>query len=149
MELILQEDVPSLGRAGELVKVRDGYGRNYLLPQKLAVLADPKNIKEMDHHKRVIARKQSKLVQKASDVKVKLDQHVLTIAKEAGEEDKLFGSVTNHEIADLLKEAGFLVDKRMVHLQEPIKAIGEYSVPVRLMADVSATIKVTVVKKNA
>ncbi|MFO1518374.1 MAG: 50S ribosomal protein L9 [bacterium] len=147
MEVILQEDVPSLGRAGEVVKVRDGYGRNYLLPHKKAVLANPKNIKELEHHKKVIAAKQAKVVKASEEVKAKIEGHSITIAKETGEEDKLFGSVTAQEIAEILRNDGFTVDKRMIQLAEPIKSIGIFEVPVRLLTDVTATLKVWVVKK--
>jgi len=147
MEVILQEDIPTLGKAGEIVKVREGYGRNYLLPQKKAVLADRKNIKQLEHHQKAIAAQQAKISKQADEIRSKLEGHSVTIAKEAGEEDKLFGSVTAHEIAESLRMEGFAIDKRMVHLAEPIKAIGVFDVPVKLLTDVTATVKVWVVKK--
>jgi large subunit ribosomal protein L9 len=147
MEVILQEDIPTLGKAGEVVKVREGYGRNYLLPQKKAVLADRKNLKQLEHHQKVIAAKQTKIAKQAGELKAKLEGHSITLAKEAGEEDKLFGSVTALEVAELLRLEGFPIDKRMVHLTDPIKSIGVFDVPVRLLTEVTATIKVWVVKK--
>jgi len=147
MEVILQEDIPTLGRAGEIVKVRDGYGRNYLLPTHKAVLADLKNKNQLEHHKKVIAAKQAKLVKSAQELKAKLDQHSMTFAKEAGEEDKLFGSVTSMEIAENLKAAGYSIDKRMIQLEDTIKTLGEFKVPIRLQHEVIAAVKVVVTKK--
>ncbi len=148
MEVILQEDISTLGKAGEIVKVREGYGRNYLLPRKKAVLADLKNIRELDHHKKVIARKQAKLIKGAQDLKEKLEALVVTLTKEVGAEDKLFGSVTSHEIADSLRLQGFPIEKKMVHIEEPIKTVGNFEVPVRLQTEVTANLKVSVVKKE-
>jgi large subunit ribosomal protein L9 len=147
MEVILQETISTLGKAGEIVKVKEGYARNYLLPLKKAVLANRKNVKELDHHQKAIAAKQSKLVAGADSLKAKLEGHAVTIAKETGEEDKLFGSVTSHEIAESLTLAGYTIDKKMIHLEHPIKAIGVFDVPVRLHSEVTATVKVWVVKK--
>jgi len=147
MEVILQEDIPTLGKAGEIVKVKEGYARNFLLPNKKAVLADRKNMKELEHHKKVIAARQSKLLKQAAEWKAKLESHSVTIAKEAGEEDRLFGSVTAHEIAESLRNDGFPVDKRMIEIAEPIKAIGIFEVPVKLQPEVAAVVKVWVVKK--
>lgn len=147
MEVILKEDIPTLGKAGEIVKVREGYGRNYLLPTQKAVLADRRNIKELDHHKKVIAAQQSKIEKIALELKAKLEGHSVTLAKEAGEEDKLFGSVTALEIAEALRIEGHPIDKRMIHLTEPIRSLGIFEVPVKLKADVTAIIKVWVVKK--
>ena len=147
MEVILQEDIPTLGKAGEIVKVREGYGRNFLLPQRKAILADRKNVKQLEHHQKVIAAKQTKIAKQADELRSKLEGHSVTIAKEVGEEDKIFGSVTSHEIAEALRLEGFPVDKRMVHLTEPLKSIGVFDVPVRLLTEVTATVKVWVVKK--
>lgn len=147
MQLILQEDVYNLGKAGEIVKVREGYGRNFLLPQKKAVIANPKNIVEMEHHKKVIASQQAKRVKEAEGHKSKIESLLITITKEAGEENKLFGSVTSLEIAEALLVQGIQVDKRLIHISEPIKALGDFEVSVRLVGDVSAKIKIQVVKK--
>ncbi len=147
MQLILQEDVYNLGKAGEIVKVREGYGRNFLLPQKKAVIANPKNIVEMEHHKKVIASQQAKRVKEAEGDKSKIEALLITITKEAGEESKLFGSVTSLEIAEALLAQGIQVDKRLIHISEPIKTLGDFEVSVRLVGDVSAKIKVQVLKK--
>ncbi len=147
MEIILKEDVPSLGKAGQIVKVREGYGRNFLLPSKKAVVANPKNVKELEHYKKMIAAKQSKLAKQASEVKAKLDQFVVNLSKEVGEEGKLFGSVTSQEIAEVLRLAGFSVDKRSIHLSEPIRALGDFQVSVKLHSEVSADVKVVVSAK--
>ncbi len=147
MEVILQEDISTLGKAGEVVKVRDGYGRNYLLPRKKAVIASSKKMKELEHNKKVIAARQAKIVEQANELKNKLEAHIVTLAREVGQEDKLFGSVTSHDIAESLRLASFVVDKTMIHLAEPIKAVGVFDVSVRLPGSVSATVKVSVVKR--
>ena len=147
MEVILQEDIPTLGKAGEIVRVREGYARNYLLPRKKAVLADRKNVRELEHHQKKISARQAKTAKQAGEIKAKLENHSVTIAKEAGEEDKLFGSVTALEIAEALRNDGFAVDKRMIEIADPIKAIGVFDVPVHLHADTRAVVKVWVVKK--
>jgi len=147
MEIILKEDVPSLGKAGQIVKVREGYGRNFLLPSKKAVLANPKNVKELEHYKKMIAAKQSKLAKQANEVKAKLDQFIVNLSKEVGEEGKLFGSVTSQEIAEALRLAGFSVDKRSIHLAEPIRALGDFQVSIKLHSEVNADVKVVVSAK--
>jgi large subunit ribosomal protein L9 len=147
MQVILQEDVSSLGRAGEIVTVRDGYGRNFLLPKKKAVLADPKNVKELEHQKRAVASKQIKAKKAAEELAVKFSSVSLTIARDAGEEDKLFGSVTVKDIAEALRNEGYTIDRYAIELKTPIKQIGIFEVPVRLHSEVTATVKVWVVKK--
>lgn len=147
MQVILTVDIPSLGRAGEIVDVKEGYGRNFLLPQKKAVLADPKNLRMLEHQKSVVAAKQAKLKKHAEDILNKLASTSITIAREAGEDDKLFGSVTTKDIADSLRREGFEIDRHFIHLEAPIKSLGVFDVPVRLHAEVSGAIKVWVVKK--
>lgn len=147
MQIILTVDVPSLGRAGEIVDVKEGYGRNYLLPQKKAVLADPKNIKLLEHQRSVVASKQAKLKRHAEELLGKLSNTSITIAREAGEDDKLFGSVTTKDIAESLRREGFEIDRHYIHLDAPIKSLGVFDVPVKLHSDVSGNIKVWVVKK--
>ncbi|MBN1283251.1 MAG: 50S ribosomal protein L9 [Proteobacteria bacterium] len=147
MQVILQQDVPSLGRAGDVVIVREGYGRNYLLPKKLAVVADTGNIKQLEHHKRVVAAKLSKMKKSALDLSTRLSQVSITIARESGEEDKIFGSVTGKDLADALRGEGFTIDRHDIRLDEPIKALGIFEVPVRLHPEVTGTVKVWVVKK--
>lgn len=147
MEVILHEDVPNLGEAGQIVKVRDGYARNFLIPRKLAVIADSKNVKMLEHQKKIVASKQSRLKGKAQELAEKLAALSITITHEAGDEDKLFGSVTSIEIANALRAEGFVVDKRHIKLKEPIKKIGVYEIPVRLHAELDGQVKVWVVKK--
>lgn len=147
MEVILREEVHGLGKAGELVKVREGYARNYLLPQKKAVLADPKNVKQLEHQKRMAEASEKKIKKAAEEAANKLSSISVTIEREAGEEDKLFGSVSGKDIADALRKQGATIDKRQIQLAEPIKQIGEYSVNIKLHSEVTAAVKVWVVKK--
>jgi len=149
VEVILKEDIPNLGKMGETVRVRDGYARNYLLPRKLVVIADKKNLKAFEHHKRVLALQSQKVLRQAQTLSDKLAALDLKIFAKVGEEGKLFGSVTNMDIEKALREKGFEVERRKIHLEEPIKTTGEYSVPLRLTADVTAALKVSVVPENA
>lgn len=147
MELILQEDVANLGKAGEVVKVRDGYGRNFLLPRKKAVIADPKNLAELEHHKRVVASKQAKVKKTAEELAERFKSVSITIAREAGEEDKLFGSVTVKDIADALRNEGHVVDRHNIVLAEPLRQLGIFDVSIKLHSEVTGVVKVWVVKK--
>lgn len=147
MEVILREGIDGLGKAGEIVKVKDGFARNYLLPQKKAVVADPKNVKLIEHQKRVALAQEAKVKKEAENLAAKLSNVSVTIAREAGEEDKIFGSVTAKDIADSLKNEGVKLDKKQVFLKEPIKKLGTFDVEVKLYNEVSATVKVWVVKK--
>lgn len=147
MQVILAVDIPSLGKAGEIVEVREGYGRNFLLPQKKAVLADPKNIRMLEHQKRVVSAKQVKIKRHAQELLDKLANTSITIGREAGLDDKLFGSVTTKDIADSLRREGFGIDRHAIILPAPIKNLGVFDVPVKLHAEVAGTIKVWVVKK--
>lgn len=144
MKLILREDVASLGRSGELVTVKDGYGRNYLLPRKLAVVANERNVRQLEHEKAVIAARQAKLKGEAQQVAGKLSAINVTIRRKVGEQDKLYGSVTALDIAEALAAQGQKVDRRHIHLPEPIKALGDFEVEIRLHHDVSAKVKVQV-----
>jgi large subunit ribosomal protein L9 len=148
MEVILQQDVDKVGRLGEVVRVKPGFARNFLLPRGLAVVADRKNLAVLEHQKRVVAAKRSKAKKAAEDIASRLTPVALIIRARAGEEDKLFGSVTNQDIARALGEAGFEVDRKKIVLDAPIKALGEYAVPVHLGPDVRVTIKVTVAKEE-
>ena len=147
MQVILREDVDNLGRAGDLVNVADGYGRNFLIPKGLAVLATSRNKRQLEHEKKVIEQHTAKQLKSAEEVKAKLEQLSLTIAKQAGEEGKLFGSVTTKEIAEGLKEEGLEVDRKKIRLEEPIKSLGVYTVEIRLTLDILAALKVWVVAK--
>jgi large subunit ribosomal protein L9 len=145
MKVFLKEDVKSLGRIGEVVNVSDGYARNYLLPKKLAVEANTKNIKEFEHHKRVLQERAARIRAEFKTLAEKLSALSLTIKAKAGEEEKLFGSVTNMDIAEALKEAGQEIDKKKIVLDEPIKRLGEYTVEVKIDAEISAKVKVNVI----
>ena len=147
MEVILHEDVANLGEAGNVVKVKAGYARNYLLPRKLAVVADPSNIQMMEHQQKIVASKISQLKAKAEELSKKLKDVSITITKEAGEEDKLFGSVTTMEISNALRAEGYVIDRRHLKMNDPIKNIGVYDIPVRLHPEVEGIVKVWVVKK--
>jgi large subunit ribosomal protein L9 len=147
MKVFLKEDVKSLGKMGEIVSVSDGYARNYLLPNKMAVEAHTKNIKEFEHQKRVIHEKASKIRQASNTVAEKLSALTLIIKAKAGEEEKLFGSVTNMDIVEALKAEGFDIDKKKVTMEEPIKRLGLFSVEVKIHPEISATVTVQVVSE--
>jgi large subunit ribosomal protein L9 len=145
VKLILREDVANLGDAGELVSVKPGYARNFLLPRGLAMLATEGNLKELEHHKRVVAERVARERKDLEAQRDRIQAHVVEIAAQAGEEGKLFGSVTAVQIAEALAAKGVEVDRRKIVLDEPIKELGEHSVPLRLRKDVVAQIKVKVV----
>ncbi|MEO5656454.1 MAG: 50S ribosomal protein L9 [Nitrospiria bacterium] len=147
MKVILREDVDHVGKMGELVTVADGFGRNYLLPRQMAAAATEKNVRMLEHQKRLIEAKRKKERAAAEELVKRLAQIPVTISMQAGEDDKLFGSVTSKDIADVLAAADFVVDKRMILLDKPIKALGTFLVPVKLASDVTADIKVSVVKE--
>lgn len=144
MQVILRDDVPTLGNAGEIVTVRDGYARNYLIPKKLAVKADATNLKMLEHERRVVAARQAVLKKEADTVAAKIRTLTVVFRREAGEEGKLFGSVTAHDILAGLADQGVAIDRRRLRLQEPIKAAGEYAVEIRLHAEVHVAVRVMV-----
>ena len=147
MEVILRQDVPQLGQRGDIVNVKDGYARNYLLPHKLAMPATESNRKQVAEMKAAAARRAATEKSGAESLAAQLAAVTLTISAKAGESDQLFGSVTAMDIAAALEAKGFGIDKRKVLLEEPIKTIGEYDVPLRLHHDVTATVKVSVVRE--
>ena len=144
MEVILREDVPNLGTVGDLVKVKPGYARNYLLPRGLAVVADRRNVGELEHQKRLVADKRERDRRQAETFAQKLTQLRVTLTARAGEEGKLFGSVTNIDIEKALAEHGFTIERRRIRLEEPIKSIGEHLVPIHLGVGVDAHVTVVV-----
>jgi large subunit ribosomal protein L9 len=144
IQVILSEDVHALGDAGEVVSVKPGFARNFLIPQGKALLATAERVNEVEHRKRVINEKLAKELTDLNAVKAKLDGTVLEIAAQSGEEGKLFGSVTAQNLADLLAEKGLDVDRRKIQLSEPIKTLGEHTVAIRLRSDVVAEFTVTV-----
>ncbi len=147
MEVILREDVDRLGKRGEKYRVADGYARNFLFPRKLAIPATDASVRSFSEETRVRAVREKKVHRQASALADKLKGVSLTIAAQAGEEDKLYGSVTSADVADLLAKQGFEVDKRKIHLEEPIKALGVYTIPIRVAAGVDANVKLWVVKE--
>jgi large subunit ribosomal protein L9 len=148
MEVILKEDILNVGKIGELVRVRDGYARNYLLPRGLVMIANKKNIKTFEHQKKIVADQKQKIMRHAQAIGEELAGVMVSIPMRAGEEGKLFGSVTNIHIEKALKAKGLNVDRRKIHLEEPIKNLGEFEVPVRLAADLSVSIKVSVIPED-
>ncbi len=146
MKIILRSDVRGLGEAGDLVQVKDGYARNYLLPQKLAVAASRSSVKALDHEKRQIALRERRRLKELEKLAHKLRSTSVTITKEVGEGDRLFGSVTSMDIQRSLEQEGIELDRRLIDLPEPIKAIGVFDVSVKLHRQVQASLKVWVVK---
>ena len=150
MQLILKEDVHNLGKSGELVHVRTGYGRNYLIPQGFAVLATPGNVKEIEHQIKLISAKNAKLVKDAQATSDKLSSTEVQIARQTSQgegEHKLFGSVTGRDIAEALAEKGIVVDHKKIVIKEVIKTLGEHSVDIKLGNGITGKIKVKVVAK--
>jgi len=144
MQVILQEDVENLGAIGDVVRVKAGYGRNYLLPRGLAVEASVRSLRAVEHQKRLIADKRLREQKSAAAVAEKLAGVTLTFSLRAGEEGKLFGSVTNQDIQRALAEHGFTIERRRILLHEPIKTVGEHSVTVHVGPDTKAAVSVTV-----
>ncbi|MBX3260004.1 MAG: 50S ribosomal protein L9 [Labilithrix sp.] len=147
LQVILQSDVPNLGASGELVKVRPGFARNFLLPRKLAVPATTAQVNRLNHEKAVAVARAEKNKKEAQALAEKIGALKITLARTVGEDDKLFGSVTTKEIESEVKKAGLTIDRKKMHLAEPLKALGTFEIPVKLMTDVTATLKVEVVKK--
>jgi large subunit ribosomal protein L9 len=148
MKVILRENVENLGKIGEVIRVKDGYARNYLIPRKLVSIADEKNINAMKHHKQELERKSKKAKAESSELAKKLEAFSCTVSRKVGENEKLFGSVTTGDIADALEKGGFKINKKMIHLDEPIKKLGVVTVQVKLQNDVTAQLKVWVVQEN-
>ncbi|MCS7164213.1 MAG: 50S ribosomal protein L9 [Thermodesulfovibrio sp.] len=147
MRIILKEDVQGLGKAGQIVNVKDGYARNYLLPKGLALIADEKNLKLLEYQKRKIEEEAKKKRQDAESIAERLSTLELKIQAKAGEDQKLFGSITSKDIAEALQKEGFSVDKKQINILEPIKRLGEYEVEVKLLQNVTARLKVVVVSE--
>jgi large subunit ribosomal protein L9 len=147
LQVILQSDVANLGSSGELVKVRPGFARNFLLPRNLAVPATTAQVNRLNHEKAVAVARAEKNKKEAQALADKIGGLKIKLSRSVGEDDKLFGSVTTKEIETEVKKAGLEIDRKKMHLAEPIKALGNYEIPVRLMTNVTATLKVEVVKK--
>lgn len=147
MKVILKDDVKNLGDMGQIVDVTDGYARNYLVPRGLAAEANIKNIKSLEHQRKIIQEKARKIKLSAQGLSDKISQLKLTIKAKAGEEGKLFGSVTSMDIAEQLKNEGFDIDKKKISLDEPIKRLGSYPVSVKIHPEISAQLNIEVVEE--
>jgi len=148
MKVILKEDVKALGSIGDIVNVKDGYARNYLIPKKLAIPADEKNLKEFLHHKRMIERKLNKVKIQAEELKKKIEDIELTIKQKVGKSGKLFGSITSLVLEKELEKVGLNIDRKKILLQEPIKTLGNFKIKVKLHPEVIAELKVNVIQEE-
>jgi large subunit ribosomal protein L9 len=147
MEVILKEDVPKLGHRGDVVKVAEGYGRNYLLPRKLAIEATKGNKAVIEQIKQAAVRRSAVEKSDAEALSTQLEGATVTFQRKAGEKDHLFGSVTSADIAEALEHQGFNIDRRKIQLRDPLKSLGEFDVPVRLHRDVTCRVKVVIEKE--
>ena len=149
MDVILREHVDNLGRRGDVVKVAEGYARNYLLPRKLALAVTEANKRQIERERKVAEAKDAEEKQKADALAARLSQTEVEIARRVGENDTLYGSVTSADIVHALETRGFTVEKRRITLPEPLKALGEFTVPVKIHRDVTAQVRVKVVAEKA
>lgn len=149
MEVILQESVTKLGKAGDVVKVAGGYARNYLLPKGIAIIADKKNVSKLERQRERILAKAAKLQKDNERLAAQLAQTTIVIPVRVGEENKLYGSVTSLDISDALEKKGYGIDRRKILLKEPIKTLGIHQVSIKLGSAVTATISVEVVPQSA
>ena len=147
MEVILKEDVPKLGHRGDVVKVAEGYGRNYLLPRKLAIEATQANKAVIEQMKAAAVRRSAVEKSDAEALSKQLEGVTVSFQRKAGEKDHLFGSVTSSDIADALTHKGFNIDRRKIQLHDPLKNLGEFDIPVRLHRDVTSRVKVVIEKE--
>jgi large subunit ribosomal protein L9 len=148
MKVILREDLDKLGKCGEVVEVKNGYGRNYLIPRNLAIPATKGNLRAINQVTMQKALRDKKQMREAERIKTHIEKISCTAEVNVGEEDKMFGSITPTIVADLLKAQGVEVDRRKIHLEEPIRALGVYTVPIKIAQDVIANLKLWVVKKS-
>ncbi|ACM19932.1 ribosomal protein L9 [Geotalea daltonii FRC-32] len=146
MKVILKENLDNLGHIGDIVKVAPGYARNYLLPKGLALEATTKNAKALDHAKKHLEYKKNKVLEQARQFAARIEGIALTLSHQAGEEGKLFGAVTNMELAENLKAQGVEIDRKKIVLAEPIKQVGDFTAIIKIHPEVNATLKVTVTK---
>lgn len=148
IQVVLQQDMPNLGKSGEVVRVRPGYARNYLIPRQMALPATARNIAQLEHDKATAAARAAKAKAEAVAVAEKIASVAVTIARKVGEGDRLFGSVTAKDVTAALKEKGIDIDRKKIELAEPIKALGTFEVPAKLAGGVDAKIKVEVVAQK-
>ena len=146
MKVILTQPIPNLGDVGDVVQVADGYAVNYLLPRKIAVKADPSKLRQLEHQRRILQKRRERQLAELKELAEKLEETSVTITARAGEEDRLFGSVTNTQIAEALAEQGIRIDKKQIQIDEPIKSLGVYKVAVKLGMGVQANLKLWVIK---
>jgi large subunit ribosomal protein L9 len=149
IQVILQQDLKNLGKSGELVKVRPGYARNYLIPRSLAMPATVTNVKQIEHQQRISAASAAKSRAEAMGLAEKIGALTVTITRKVGEEDRLFGSVTTKDIAAALKEKGYDIDRKKIELNDPIRTAGTFPVTAKLLGDVTTTFKVEVVPQKS
>ncbi len=147
MKVILRKNFSQLGKIGDLVEVKDGYARNFLIPRQIAYLATEGNIRALEEEKKIVAKKEAANLDNARNLAAELEKISITIPVKVGEEEKIFGSVTTQMIADAIKDKGFEIDKRKIEISEPIKALGIYTVNVKLHSDVVASVKTWVVRE--
>jgi large subunit ribosomal protein L9 len=147
MKVILKEDIKHVGKMGQIVDVADGYARNYLIPKGLVAEASKKNIKFLEHEKRIIQEKAKKIKDSAQDFASRISSTTISIKAKAGEEGKLFGSITTMDIAEALQKEGIEIDKKKISLEEPIKRLGSYTVNIKLHHDVSAPLNIQVIEE--
>ena len=147
MEVILKEDVAKLGSRGDVVKVAEGYGRNFLLPRKLAIEATKGNKNVIEQMKAATVRRSAKEKAQAEELSKQFEGLSVSFTRKSGEQDQLFGSVTSGDIADALEKKGFNIDRRKVQLHEPLKALGEFAIPIKLHKDVTTHLKVVIEKE--
>ena len=144
MKVILRENVPNVGKIGDILTVADGFGRNFLLPRNLAMLANERNVGEMEHKKRIAASRLAKAKAEAQTIADKMNCLALSVTRHAGEDGRLFGTVTTREVADLLAEQGFHIDRRDLVVPDSIKALGEYPITIKLHGEISVKVTLTV-----
>jgi large subunit ribosomal protein L9 len=147
MQVILKTHIENIGQAGDLIEVAPGFARNYLLPKKLAILASAKNIKQLEHQKRLKEAIKEKHLRDCEKLAQTIESLSLTIIRKAGENDRLFGSVTSMDITEALASEGVSIERKRIHIEDPIKSLGIYTIPIRLHQDVTANLKVWVVKE--
>lgn len=146
MKVILKENIDTLGHIGDIVKVAPGYARNFLIPKQLAIEATTKNAKALDHVKRQMEYKKNKLLEQVKGLAARIEALALTLPHQAGEEGKLFGAITNIDLAEQLKSQGIEIDRKKIMLAEPIKHVGEFTATIKLHPEVSATLKVNITR---
>jgi large subunit ribosomal protein L9 len=148
MKVILKEDIPKLGRMGQTVDVARGYGRNYLIPQGKAIVATSKNLKALEHERMLIQRKAELARKEAEGLAEKISGLTLSLSRKVVEEDKLYGSVSVSDISQALQEAGVEIERKLINLEEPIKSLGEFKVPIKVHDNVTAEVTVQVLKEE-